>query len=65
MIRIVGLLIASALAVIGIRLAAPAQAAPFKNCTQAKAAGYCDIPEDSPYYGSWLDRDQDGLGCEC
>lgn len=65
MIRTLGLLICAALGAAAIGLAAPAQAVPFKNCTQAKAAGYCDIPSDSPYYGSWLDRDDDGLGCEC
>lgn len=38
---------------------------PFQNCTQAKAAGVCNIPSSSPYYQSKLDRDGDGIGCEC
>lgn len=49
----------------GITFAAPAAAEPFDNCTQAHKAGYCDIPSDSPYYGPWLDRDKDGIACEC
>lgn len=43
---------------------AGAQAAPFPNCKTAAASGYYDIPSDSPYYGPWLDRDSDGIGCE-
>ena len=61
--RTISLIVAFGALAIGV--AAPAQAAPFKNCTQAKAAGYCDIPESSDKYGPWLDRDGDGLGCEC
>ena len=47
-------------------LAAPAiaNAEPFKNCTAARDAGYENIPSDSEYYGEWLDRDLDGIGCE-
>lgn len=37
---------------------------PFANCTQARAAGYQDIPSTSAYYGPWLDKDNDGIGCE-
>lgn len=43
----------------------PAQAAPYKNCTQAKQNDDCDIPSSSDKYQSKLDRDGDGLGCEC
>ena len=43
----------------------PAQAAPYTNCTQAKQSGDCDIPSSSDKYQSKLDRDGDGLGCEC
>lgn len=52
---------------VAIGLASPIANAqqPFTNCSQAKASGYCDIPSNSPYYGPWLDRDQDGLACEC
>jgi Excalibur calcium-binding domain len=47
-------------------LAAPAiaNAAPFKNCTAARDAGYENIPSTSEYYGEWLDRDHDGIGCK-
>lgn len=43
---------------------AGAQAAPFPNCSAARDAGQSNIPSDSPYYGTWLDRDSDGIGCE-
>jgi hypothetical protein len=42
-----------------------AHAAPYKNCTEAKGNGDCDIPSSSDKYQSKLDRDGDGLGCEC
>ena len=64
-------LIASALAglAVGAPMAlassAPAQAAPYSNCTQAKNNGDCDIPSNSDRYQSKLDRDGDGFGCEC
>ena len=37
----------------------------YKNCTEAKANGECDIPEGSEHYCSKQDRDNDGLACEC
>lgn len=43
---------------------AAAQQAPFPNCSAARDAGYSNIPSNSPYYGTWLDRDGDGVGCE-
>ena len=43
---------------------ASAEPAPFRNCSAARDAGYSDIPSSSPYYGEWLDRDSDGVGCE-
>ncbi|WBP96838.1 excalibur calcium-binding domain-containing protein [Mycolicibacterium neoaurum] len=52
---------------VGIVAAGPvplANATPFKNCTQARQAGYEDIPSSSDYYGSWLDGDGDGIACE-
>jgi hypothetical protein len=51
------------IAVVGI--APAAQAAPYSNCTEAKNNGDCDIPATSSKYQSKLDRDGDGLGCEC
>lgn len=44
--------------------AAAAQQGPFPNYSAARDAGYVNIPSDSPYYGTWLDRDRDGVGCE-
>jgi hypothetical protein len=35
-----------------------------RNCTEARAMGLENIPRSSPYYAPWLDRDNDGLGCE-
>ena len=35
-----------------------------KNCAEARAMGLENIPRGSPYYGPWLDRDNDGLACE-
>ncbi|WP_307680049.1 excalibur calcium-binding domain-containing protein [Streptomyces sp. V4I2] len=60
-----------AIAVAALALAAlPSTAAahdgthPFKNCSEAYANGHSDIPEDDEHYGSHLDRDGDGIGCD-
>ncbi|MGW7661232.1 LAETG motif-containing sortase-dependent surface protein [Streptomyces sp. NPDC054756] len=37
---------------------------PFTNCAEAYASGYSDIPRGDRHYGSHLDRDGDGLGCD-
>ncbi|MFC9956673.1 LAETG motif-containing sortase-dependent surface protein [Streptomyces nigra] len=37
---------------------------PFENCSEAYASGYADIPEGDRHYGSHLDRDGDGIGCD-
>jgi len=70
MIRTISLLTAAIAGAIAIGTAAPAIAAPvpqapYKNCTEAKQNGDCDIPATSDLYQSKLDRDGDGLGCEC
>lgn len=39
--------------------------APYRNCSEARANGDCDIPATSDKYQSKLDRDRDGVGCEC
>jgi hypothetical protein len=56
--------IAAAIATAAIGMAPAASAAPFKNCTAARDAGYEDIPATSDYYGEHLDSDLDGIGCE-
>ena len=56
---------AGAIVVVGLGLAPPATASPFPDCKTAKADGRCDVPSSDPMYGSWLDRDHDGIGCEC
>lgn len=44
---------------------APAPAATYyKNCTAARAAGAAPVYLGSPGYGTHLDRDGDGIGCE-
>jgi hypothetical protein len=37
---------------------------PFPTCKAAHAAGYYDIPRDSPAYVSWQDPQNRGLACE-
>lgn len=44
--------------------AAPAPVAYFANCTAARAAGAAPVYAGSPGYGTHLDRDRDGVGCE-
>lgn len=36
----------------------------FANCAAARAAGAAPVMRGSPGYGSHLDRDNDGIGCE-
>lgn len=37
---------------------------PFANCRAARAAGAAPVYRGDPGYASWLDRDNDGIGCE-
>ncbi|HVG47852.1 MAG TPA: excalibur calcium-binding domain-containing protein [Rubellimicrobium sp.] len=36
----------------------------FRNCSEARAAGYSNIRRGTYGYGPHLDRDNDGIGCE-
>jgi micrococcal nuclease len=36
----------------------------YKNCTAARAAGAAPVYAGQPGYGTHLDRDRDGIGCE-
>jgi hypothetical protein len=36
----------------------------FRNCDAARAAGAAPVYRGDPGYGSHLDRDNDGVGCE-
>lgn len=36
----------------------------FRNCTAAREAGAAPVRRGDPGYGSHLDRDNDGVGCE-
>jgi Excalibur calcium-binding domain len=49
---------------IAIGVAPLANAAPYKNCSEARSNGDSDIPSSSDKYGPWLDSDSDGVGCE-
>lgn len=44
--------------------AAPAPSTYYKNCTAAREAGAAPVRAGQPGYGSHLDRDGDGVGCE-
>ena len=46
--------------------AAPARggSAYYRNCSEARAAGAAPVKRGDPGYGSHLDRDNDGVGCE-
>jgi hypothetical protein len=60
-------LVAAALVAVAAALGAASVAnaqAPYPNCKTAAQDGRYDIPSDDPAYGPWLDRDQDGIGCE-
>ena len=49
------------------RVYAPITSTPsasYKNCTAARAAGAAPVYRGSPGYGTHLDRDGDGIGCE-
>ena len=36
----------------------------YKNCDAARAAGAAPVYAGQPGYGTHLDRDRDGIGCE-
>ena len=38
--------------------------APYRNCAAARAAGAAPVYRGQPGYAPWLDRDNDGIGCE-
>ncbi|MEN4478603.1 excalibur calcium-binding domain-containing protein [Mycolicibacterium cosmeticum] len=49
----------------GLILVPTAGADPYPNCTAAKKDNACNIPSSSDKYQPKLDRDGDGIGCEC
>lgn len=49
---------------LGVATAPITSAAPYKNCSEARANGDTNIPSTSDKYGTHLDRDRDGIGCE-
>lgn len=62
---LIGLALFTGVGVLGTPQANADPTKPFKNCSAAKAAGYCDIPSNSPMYTPSQDRDDDGVACEC
>ncbi|OBK19350.1 excalibur calcium-binding domain-containing protein [Mycobacterium asiaticum] len=58
---------AAAVAILGVGASvAPAAQAdpPYANCKAAAKDGRYNIPRGDSAYGSWLDRDNDGIACE-
>ncbi|MFG1669960.1 excalibur calcium-binding domain-containing protein [Streptomyces sp. Y7] len=66
LLRKPGAIVVAALALAALPSTAAAHdgAHPFKNCSEAYANGYSDIPANDEHYGTHLDRDGDGLGCD-
>ncbi|MFC8344856.1 LAETG motif-containing sortase-dependent surface protein [Streptomyces sp. NPDC057280] len=66
LLRKPGALVVAALALAVLPSAASAHDGdhPFENCTDAYAAGYANIPKGDEHYGTHLDRDGDGVGCD-
>ncbi|RSM86148.1 hypothetical protein DMH25_43830 [Streptomyces sp. WAC 01325] len=66
LLRKPGAIVVAALALAALPSTAAAHdgAHPFENCAEAYANGYSDIPASDEHYGSRLDRDGDGLGCD-
>ena len=59
--------LAAAALIVGFgALATPttSSAAPYANCKVARDNGDTNIPSTSEKYGTHLDRDGDGVGCE-
>jgi len=48
----------------GLLVLASGGATDFGNCSRARAAGAAPVRRGDPGYGSHLDRDNDGIGCE-
>jgi hypothetical protein len=44
--------------------ATPSPSFAYRNCDAARAAGAAPVRRGEPGYGSHLDRDNDGVGCE-
>jgi hypothetical protein len=42
----------------------PGDSVHYKNCNAARDAGAAPVKRGEPGYGSHLDRDGDGIGCE-
>ena len=56
--------LAAALVIGSTAPASAQQGFSFRNCTEARAAGYSNIRRGAYGYGRHLDRDNDGIACE-
>ena len=65
MIRVLAIALAAVVTAAPVATAPPACASPYSNCTEAKENDDCDIPDSSDKYDDNLDRDGDGIACEC
>ncbi|WP_347276631.1 excalibur calcium-binding domain-containing protein [Caulobacter segnis] len=45
-------------------VSSPQSGRSYANCSAARAAGAAPVYRGQPGYGSHLDRDNDGIGCE-
>ena len=43
----------------------PTNSKPWRNCIEARIHGRCIILSGDPDYSAKLDRDKDGVACEC
>ncbi|MEU6380418.1 excalibur calcium-binding domain-containing protein [Streptomyces sp. NPDC046909] len=66
LLRKPGAIVVAALALAVLPSAAEAHdgSHPFVNCTDAYENGYANIPKGDEHYGTHLDRDGDGIGCD-
>lgn len=66
LLRKAGAIVVAALALAVLPSAAEAHdgSHPFVNCTDAYENGYANIPRGDEHYGTHLDRDGDGIGCD-
>jgi LPXTG-motif cell wall-anchored protein len=65
LLRKPGAIAVAALALAALPATAEAHGShPFKNCTEAYENGEANIPKGDEHYGSHLDRDGDGVGCD-
>ncbi len=63
--QVLAVVLALVLGGVAVAAAPPACAGQYANCTEAREDGVCGIPEGDDNYDPDLDRDDDGIACEC